>query len=214
MATSPDRQPGPGRGLAIAVIVVGLLLGAAPAYKVISTGVKTLVSPATVRVPGETRLHLKPANYVLFQRTGTTTGGGGISFTTDNGVSIGPEMVSVTSTSGDQLAVKIPGGTETITRGSSRYTGAVEFKVTAEGDYVVRVEAPRQPDALVTRSIGDTLHSLLGWIGLGAIAGLVLVAGVVLLIVGEVRRNRARRPPPPPPPWLPPQPPQQPPAPA
>lgn len=207
MATAAEqsRQAGPSRWLAIALLVCGVALGAPTAYKIASTFIDTVISPPKVHVPGQTTVHLKAGKYVIFQRTGTTAGGAGFSFTTDRGVSIDPSMVSVSSAAGTAIAVGIPGGTETITQGSRRYTGAVEFRVPSEGDYRILVDAPSQSDALVSRSIGETLRSLLPWIGVGVVAFLLFAAGVTLLIVGEVRRNRQHRLPPPPP-WSPPAP--------
>jgi hypothetical protein len=191
------RRAGPNLWLSIAILVCGVLLGMPAIYKVVTTIVRTVVSPATVHVPGETRLHLTPGRYLLFQRTGTTTGGGGITFTQDRGVNLPPSAVSVTETNGEGLDVGLPGATETITRGGRKYTGAVEFRVPNADDYVIRVDAPAQDDVLVARSIGETFRSLLPWIGLGVLAFLVIATGVTLLIVGEVRRHRQARVPPP-----------------
>lgn len=204
-APTTARRPGPNLWLSIGVIAIGVLLEILPAYKFATVIIDTVVSPATVHVPGQERIHLRQGKYIVFQRTGTTTGGGGISFTRDNGISLAPSMVSVTSSSGGNVDVGFPGSTQTITRGSHRYTGAVEFHAPSDGDYDIRIAAPPQPDVLVTRSLGDTFRSLLVWLVLGGVAFLVFAGGVALLIVGEVRRHR--KPPPPPPLWSPPPPP-------
>ena len=209
-APAAARRPGPSLWLSIAILVCGVALAAPPAYKVVTTIVQTVVSPKTVRVPGQTRLHLKPGKYLVFQRTGTTTGGGGITFSRDRGVSLAPSMVTVTEATGEGLDVGVPGSTQTITRGGRKYTGAVEFRIPNTDDYVIRVDAPPQDDVLVARSLGEAFRSLVPWIGLGVLAFLVFAAGVTLLIVGEVRRHRQNRPPPPywqQPSWPPPPPP-------
>jgi hypothetical protein len=71
----------------------------------------------------------------------------------------------------------------------------VEFTISTAGDYDIQVAGPRGETFIVTNSFGDLAKHAAIWfvlMGLGMLIGFV---GVVLLIVGIVRRRRARRPP-------------------
>ena len=46
---------------------------------------------------------------------------------------------------------------------------------------------------IVARSVSDAIRGVVVWFGVGAIAGLIVLAGIVMLIVGAVRRGRAKR---------------------
>jgi Protein of unknown function (DUF2510) len=46
---------------------------------------------------------------------------------------------------------------------------------------------------LVARPLTDTIKRVLGWFLLSGLGGLVTAAGIILLIVGSVRRGRVRR---------------------
>src|SRR5947207_1859038 len=79
---------------------VGPALGIVPAVKLVPEFVRSVSSPSTA-TPGVVHVDLRPGRYVVFELTGheSGVGGGGINFsyTTNNAPSIGPEAVSVTS---------------------------------------------------------------------------------------------------------------------
>jgi hypothetical protein len=71
----------------------------------------------------------------------------------------------------------------------------LEFDAPVRGVYHVIVNSdPANPTTvIVARSITDAIHGVLAWFGVGALGGLIMVAGLVMLIVGATRRGRAKR---------------------
>ena len=171
--------------------MVGLLIGASTMFKIGPAVFNSFISQHRVAAPGSTQLHLRVGKYVLYERTGTRRGGSGFTFTNNGPLTIGPGQVQVTGPNGEPVPVGTLGNvSETITRGSRIYTGAVSFRSRAAGDYIVKVESePR--DVIVARSIGDTFAAIAGWFVVAILGGLVVAIGVVLLIIGIVRRGRA-----------------------
>jgi hypothetical protein len=175
-----STRAGPSARVAVAFIVFGLLLGASTLFKIVPAVYGSFTSQHTVAVPGSTRLHLHAAKYVLFERT-------------DGPPTIRPDQVEVSAPNGEPVPVStLDSVSESITRGSRTYDGAVSFRAPTAGDYVVKVTSePRE--AIVARSIGDTLGAVAVWFLLAVLGGAVVVIGVVLLIIGFVRRGRATR---------------------
>lgn len=190
--TAPRRR-GPSLGFSIIVIAIGLagvLLGGIVA----GVGfVKNLTTTDNIDVPGRARFHLDAGRYLVYERIGTETSGLGTNFSEYGSISISAESVRVIDASGGELTVRPDtGGTETITRNSEVYTGAVAFRVPSEGDYEVQILDGRPGRALVARALGDTVRRAIPWVGLAIISGLVGLTGAILLVVGSVRRSRDR----------------------
>lgn len=177
------RRPGPPLAISIAMIVVGFLVTMAAGISVVLPFVRIVTSAKTLTVPGSTRLHLSSGEYVIFEATGTTDERGGYGRSIDTG------SVRITGADGTAVAVSRAGGaTETITRDDQDYTGAVEFKLpkTADYDFEIRGDAPG--GALVGRSPTDVLRRAVPWMVIGGLGVLIGVAGIVLTIVGSIRR--------------------------
>jgi hypothetical protein len=187
-------SPGPSLRASIIVVatgviplLVGTIGGGVVLFRAVTTG-------QSISVPGAATLTLDSGTHLVYERTGTRSGGAGITFTNNSAVTIGAEDVNVTDPSGEPIPVReASGGIETITRDSRIYTGAVEFDVPSHGRYRVEVLAGRGGEALVAKSVGDSFERALPWIGVAVLGGLVAGVGLVMLIVGSVRRGAARR---------------------
>ncbi|MBV9871436.1 MAG: DUF2510 domain-containing protein [Frankiaceae bacterium] len=83
---------------------------------------------------------------------------------------------------------------ETIGRGNTNYDGVVEFKITSPGEYTVAVKNHDGQNYFVTNTFADLAKGAAGWIVMMVVGMITGFVGVVLLIVGIVRRRRARRP--------------------
>jgi hypothetical protein len=57
----------------------------------------------------------------------------------------------------------------------------------------VQISTRVATSVIIARSIEDTIRSVLVWFGTAAVGGIILIAGLVMLIVGITRRGRARR---------------------
>lgn len=188
------RRPGPSRAVAIVVMALAGVVGAVALLHVAPAMVRNVGSSRRIAAPGESRVHLAAGRHLIFERTGTQSGGGGFTVTRSHGITLSEDQVSVTTASGAPLEVDVPTGTvETVTLGSRIYTGAVGFRTPAGSDYLIGIDTAEERELLVAHSLGDTLASVAGWFAVGLAAAFVGLLGVVLLIVGEVRRNRARK---------------------
>jgi hypothetical protein len=188
-----------GPSLTVSFVVLGVGVAIAIAGGV-GTGVKfgqTVLGSHAVSLPAHLQRHFGSGTYEVYQRTGSRRGGGGFTFTNDGPTTLTPTDVTVTGADGARVATSYPsGGTETITRGSGSYTGAVVFDIPASGDYTVDIQPDGAgfPEVIVARSLGGAVRAAAKWIVLFVIGALAAAVGVVLLIVGIVRRNRASRP--------------------
>jgi hypothetical protein len=192
-STAPMQAPGPSGRVSVALIIIGLLVGASTLFKIVPAVVRSFTSQHVVLAPGSTPLSLTPGKYVVFERSG----------------SLRPEQVHVTGPDEERVTVTSLGAeSETITRGSVQYEGVATFRASTSGEYEVEITSePRQ--AIVARSLIDTFGGVIGWFLIGLAGGGLVVLGVILLIIGIVRRsrsaNRAGYPPTPAaPPWPPP----------
>src|SRR5205814_3845993 len=104
--------------------------------------------------------------------------------------SLNASEVTVTESTGEPLDVHDVGPGETINRGTRIYTSAVGFTVETGDDYTLSLATPGPRQVIVSRSLGETFRSVAGWVVSGVLAGVMFIAGVVLLIVTSVRRRR------------------------
>lgn len=206
----PDRRLGPSLRASLIVLALGIAASIAGGVGAGVTIVTNVFDAPVVNLPATLHRHLDAGSYEVYQRTGSQRSGSGFSFSQSGPTALTPADVTVTAADGTQLPVEPPGAmTETITRGSATYTGAARFRVHAGGDYRIDIRAPGgMPQAVVSRTLGDTFRRSAGWFT-GAGLGVVLAGvGLVLLLVGVLRRGRANRPAPafaalPPPGWYP-----------
>lgn len=152
------------------------------------TILRTLNSPS-VRTPGVTRPRLTAGTWFVFERTGTTRGGGGFTFTRNDAPVLRAADVTVTKPDGGDVAGSHVTVNETLTKGSRIYTAVLQFTVESTGTYAVTAGGP-DSEIIVGRSLADTFRGSLWLFVVGAVGGLLVAAGVVLLIVGAVRRGR------------------------
>jgi len=187
----PARKPGPSLRLSLVVLIVGAAI-VVPSGVLIGVRLFRGIDAPSMATPGAARRHLGKGTWVVYERTGSRHGVG-ITFTQNADVTIDPTEVTVTGPDGSTLTVDETTVSETITRGSSIYTGAVQFRVPRPGVYTVQVDTPEPGQVLVGRSLGDTFRSLIAPVLAGAGGGLLVGVGIVLFIIGTVRRNRSDR---------------------
>jgi hypothetical protein len=192
--TSPHQaqpgRPGPGLGISIGLMVAGAMVVIASVIAIAVPLVNTFTS-RTYAAPTHLSLHLRHARYTVFERTGSSSG---LNFGTRSGrITIDPSQVTVTAPDGEPVPVFPAENRETMKRGSDDYTSAVEFDTPMSGNYDVRVTTRVATSVIITRSPEEAIRSVLVWFGTGAVGGIILVGGLVMLIVGVTRRGRARR---------------------
>ena len=187
---SAPKKLGPSLGIALAVLLVGMIL-AVPSAVVIGVRAVRALSTPSMTTPGVTTRHLTPGTWLVFERTGTKTGLGGFTITHGSTPTIEPGDVTVSGSDGFTASVYPVTVDETITEGPRIYTAVVQFTVPATGIYAIRVDTSGS-EVLIARPLGQTFRGVAKF-GLGILGGgLLIVIGGVLLITGSVRRSRAR----------------------
>ena len=187
------KRPGPRLVLALLVMGLGVIIGVFSVVKAVSPFVNSFRS-STHFSDEVVHQHLGSGEYRVYEGTGTTGGFGSTRFRNARRVTIGPENVQITDAAGRSVATGFVSSSETITRNQRVFTAAVAFHIDDAGDYTIAVH-PRFPiEFIISRSLGDTFKTSAPWIGTGALGGLIFILGLVLLIVGMVRRSRANRP--------------------
>jgi hypothetical protein len=187
------KRPGPRLILALLVMGLGVIIGVVSIVKAVSPFVNTFRS-STHFSNEVVHQHLGSGEYRVYEGTGTTGGFGSTRFRDVGRVTIGPDNVDITDAAGRSVATDFVSNSETITRGERVYTAAVAFHIDEAGDYTIALH-PRFPiEFIIGRSLGDTFKTSAPWIGTAALGGLIFILGLVLLIVGRVRRSRANRP--------------------
>jgi hypothetical protein len=176
--------------LSLVTIGVGVAVGVVGLAETLTPFVRTLTRSASYSTPATIHAHLSHGTYEIYQLT--TVRSSTFSPIRPGTVDIQPEDVTVRSTSGASLTVTPERADETISRNRDVYTGAVQFAVPVAGEYVVTVRTGSRSATrvILARSLGSILRSVVAWVVTGAIGGLVFLIGLVLLIVGLVRRRR------------------------
>ncbi len=176
-----SKKPGPSVALSLTLLFVGILIAVPSAIK----GIAPLVGGFTkdpVVAPLDTRMHFSHGTYLVYERDDFGLG-----------ASIAPRDVKVTADDGANVPTGLPSEDEHITRNSSTYRGVVSFDIPSAGDYRIHVATDQARPVIITRSLVDAVKHAIGWFALMGLGGLLVVLGVVLLIVGSVRRGRAQR---------------------
>jgi hypothetical protein len=173
-------------------MVVGAVIAIASAIAIAIPLVRTYTSNAYAAPTVQPiSIHLRHERYTVYERTGSSSG---FNFGTNSDrLTIEPSQVAVTAPDGQPVFVFPADGRETINRDSGEYTSVVEFDAPMSGDYEVRLSTRVATSVIIARSLEDALRSVLVWFGTGAVGGIIVIAGLVLLIVGITRRGRARR---------------------
>src|SRR6266576_1073256 len=174
---APPKKPGPALWLSLTVMGVALVLGVVSVVMFARPFVKTFADSPRFTTPGQFDVHLGKGTYLVYDRFGS---------------GLQPAEVSVEAPSGEQLSIDTPSDTETIKRGGSDYTGAVRFHTPSSGTFTVQVRRGVPSEVIVARSFGDTFHRALPWLPSMLIGGIGFLAGIIMLIVGIVRRHSKR----------------------
>lgn len=156
------------------------------------TFVRGLDTPE-ITVPGVVHRHLDAGAYNVSQWTGQRQDS--VAFTTSHveAPTLTAGDVSVTATDGTGVQVEPSGpGTTTVTIGSRVYTAVARFDAPSSGDYTISIGATGGlPQAVVTRTLGSTLRTSAQWLATLGVGAFVAFVGLVMLVVGIVRRQRA-----------------------
>ncbi len=183
--------PGPSLRVAIALMVAGTAVAIPTFIAGIAPIVRTMTTPIRFDAPSTVRVHLGQATYMVYEDTGRSSIGS--PFASPGRVTMTPGDVAVSAADHTNIEVYDRGTVrETLSSGGDQFVGAARFTTPASGDYTVSVRSTTRTAILIARPLTATIGSVLGWFALSGLGGIALFVGVVLLIVGSVRRGRAR----------------------
>lgn len=190
------RRVGPSLVASLVVLGLGIAVAVAGGVGMAVAFGRTVLGSEAVALPAHLQRHFGTGTYEVYQRTDGDTGGDGFTFSNNRSTTLTPADVTVTGADGVQIAAAFANGPdETIRRGSAHYTGAVVFDIPRSGDYTVDVRRDSGlPEVIVTRSLGGAFKAAARWLVLLVLGALAAIVGLVMLIVGIVRRNRASGP--------------------
>lgn len=189
-SATTQRAPGPSLRLALILMIGGALL-AIPTFIVGLLPIIDALDTQEFTVPGSTTQQLDEGTYVVYERTGS----GSLSSTFDDVfITIQPEDVTVTGPDGRVRTYRPEFYNDILTQtdSSDRFTGAVRFKIETAGEYTIRVDSTTPTSVIVAHPFVDTLTGSFVWFAFTGIGAIAFIVGVILLIVGSVRRSRYR----------------------
>lgn len=185
---------GPKLWVALTCIGTGVVLGVVSLVVLATAFIDSLSGPR-FDVPGSAALDLDSGTWVVYERTGTSTGAGGIDVTNNGFVTIAPGDITVDG----PAPVEVSRGSftsETVTLNSRVYTGVARLEVEQSGRYTMTVAGPGEPslggEVLIARPITDVFGKwpfiLLLVVGVG-----LVIVGAVCWIVGGMHRSAAKK---------------------
>lgn len=182
-----------GQRILLVLVVLGGVLFVVGAIGFVASMVGGL-SGGGVATPGTVERDLGSGEWVIYQRTGTNRGGGGVTFTTDGPPTMSPEEVRVTDPDGNPVRVRLRFENETITLNQAIYHSALSFDAPRSGTY--RLEfAQSRGEVLVRRGVLNQFAAAARWLLASVPGALLVVIGGIALIVSRRRSRRALAPP-------------------
>jgi hypothetical protein len=167
-------------------LVVGLVL-----FGVV--GFAGLVGSPVYQAPVTVSVKCDIGDYYVYQHVGSQISGPGFSYSQSGVPTLTSQKVQVRGPEGAQVATWSTSGGETITKGSWIYVNTVGFHAARAGAYQVHIAAVSPSAVIVGPSLGSQFLRAAPWLIMVGVGGLVAIAGLVLLIVSLVRRNRQNR---------------------
>jgi hypothetical protein len=178
------------------LIVASVILGVTAAVIVVKSTGRPLYETMTNEsrpTPVKEELTLRAGRYTVYELTGPQTGGDPVS-TTDPPL-VTAKDVKVTGPDKKQVPTSGAGSTrEELTRDQDVYTGVVRFTTPEAGRYQVRVTTAKGSQVVIAPSLGSGFKAVLSWVVVGFASSVTFVIGVIVLIVGAVRRRRKSTP--------------------
>jgi len=183
----PARRPGPRLGVSILVMGLAVVLFIGSVVIIVVGFANKISSGQTLAVPGTSAVQLNSGGYVVFLEYTAVPSTGAPPPT------VAEANVTVTGPTGQTVTLTTLSSPETLTRDHTSYSGVLTFTASTTGMYTIRIIAPAPGQAVVLPSLTQYLHSVIGWAIAAALAIPLWLAGLVMLIVGIVRRSRAGR---------------------
>jgi hypothetical protein len=170
--------PGPRLRTALPLLALGVVL-AVTGLVVLVRNVLDYLDSSVHAVPGTVTLHLESGPWLVF---------------TQNQSGVDATTIRVTGPDGDRVPVHATSSNQNIGQGGAQYWSVAGFDAARDGRYRIRVESTGGPSqVIVARPFERMARENVAWILLFLAGGLLGLVAFVLLLVGIVRRSRARR---------------------
>ena len=184
---SAVRRPGPKLWLSILTIVIGVAVGVT-SIVVLVVNVSDEILGSTYPIPSTISLNLGTGTQTILERTG-----GQSSFDARSNISLDPSQVDIEGPSGERVPATYASNNETLTRPNGTYVSALEFNARRSGKYRLHFSGSTPGTVMIQRPIGDVARRSAVWFLGIALGGLVVLAGIIMFIVGIVRRSKAKQ---------------------
>ena len=156
---------------------------------------ETLTNPVR-NAPVDLSLRLIKGKYLVYECTGYVSGSQGVNFNQNGLPTLTAQDVAVRGPDGRDLVTSGPGfSSNTLTRGQRVFTGAVGFVVPTAGTYRVKVDKIDSSDPvqfILAPSLGTGFKRGWGWLAGGLVSTAFVLLGIVLFVIGMVRRRPGR----------------------
>jgi hypothetical protein len=185
---APVKKPGPRLSISIIVIIIGTIVGIA--------GLAVVISKVADEFQGPIH-HVGDAPYTEHLAKGTFELFAGVDSNAETTPLRGPNGITglqVTGPDGTNLAINTDPANETLGRSGIDFRAIASFKTPAAGDYKIQVAGDQGEPFVIKSSFGDVARRAGGWLAMMGGGILIGFVGVVMLIVGIVRRRRTRQP--------------------
>jgi len=186
--TTEQRPPGPGLAVSIVAMVIGAALGITGITLSVRTFVNDFYGPGAV-APADFTTHLDSGDWHVYVAEP------GLSDFGPSAPPLSPSDVTISGNDGTPIPINYAGDSSvTISVGTTTYDEELSFTITTSGEYTVTVSAPPGTRIKLGRSIASSAHHAAKYLVLAGVGFLVGLIGLVMLIVGIVRRQNAKRP--------------------
>jgi hypothetical protein len=183
MAASPNstvRRPGPALWLSILLLVLGVAGVVASAFGIGTAVLHSIVDAPVLTSPGKEQVVCRAGTYLLYVENGS------------NSLSATTASVTVTGPGGENVPVETEATSQSFKKNGEQFSGELGFITSTAGTYTVSVHTSGA-SVLVAPSFTTAAQENIGWIVGIFVSGILALVGFVLLIVGIVRRSRAKR---------------------
>jgi hypothetical protein len=179
------RPPGPRLGISLAVTLAGGLAAAIGIVVFVAAFWSVLTGPV-YQVPSTLRIHLDSGTYRVYEldRSGRGLAGRPL---------VDSSTLTVRAPDGTRVSVVETSLTENLTNGSESFDSVVRFATPDSGTYTLRFTPSAPTRVMVEPSLGDVARDHAGWLVLFGVGVLLGGIGLVMIIVGAVRRSAARK---------------------
>lgn len=185
--TTERRRPGPGLAVSIVAMVVGIALGISGISLWLHNFLHDFFGAGAV-APAEFTTHLSSGTWHVYVADDDVNG--------PSAPSISPSDVTITAGNGASIPVRFARGSALVEVGDTYYDEELSFTIPTSGDYQVDVQAPPGTRIKLGQSFLDNIDRGTQYLFMVPLGFLIALGGLVMLIVGIVRRHNAKQPPP------------------